>query len=236
MVDMLLTILLTVLATSDAHSISRVQQIPLQMSRRVKDTPPYPQWPPMFQQSFNETFTYPILGSHSTSGTYYYDFENRRYKIVRENGRYDRYCGFNGEHTLSDTPCTQLVVKGQRWLIYPDKKECCKCCTSEQGCGVLFPTWMVNATFLGKVKWHDGTMVYKWDKQGLQHNYYYETIADDPEDRILLQIDQQPNDDQIYNRESRKLVIENPDEVFQLPSYCESAGGCSFFSTCHAVG
>ena len=79
-------------------------------------------------------------------------------------------------------------------------------------------------------------MVYKWDKQGLQHNYYYETIADDPEDRVLLEIDQQPNDDQIYDRESRKLVIKNPDKVFELPSYCVPAGGCSFFSTCHAVG
>ena len=86
------------------------------------------------------------------------------------------------------------------------------------------------------MKWRDGSMVYKWDKQGFQHNYYYETVAEDPEDRILLEIDQRPNDDQIYDRESRKLVIKNPDKVFQLPSYCESAGGCSFFSICHAIG
>ena len=68
-------------------------------------------------------------------------------------------------------------------------------------------------------------MVYKWEKQGVQHNYYYETIACDQDDRVLLEIDQQPSDDQIYDWESRKLVIENSDEVFQLPSYCDSAGG-----------
>ena len=86
-----------------------------------------------------------------------------------------------------------------------------------------------------QVAWH-GSTVYKWDKMGLQHNYYYETIADNPKDRVLLEIDQQPNDDQVYDPTSRKLVIDNPDEVFQLPSYCEAGKSCSWISTCHAVG
>ena len=88
---------------------------------------------------------------------------------------------------------------------------------------------------LFQVAWH-GSTVYKWDKMGLQHNYYYETIADNPKDRVLLEIDQQPNDDQVYDPTSRKLVIDNPDEVFQLPSYCEAGKSCSWISTCHAVG
>lgn len=89
---------------------------------------------------------------------------------------------------------------------------------------------------LFQVIWHDDSTVYKWDKPGLQHNYYYETIAADPKDRILLEIDQEPNDDQIYDPESRKLVIDNPEEVFKLPSYCASASKCSLLSTCRAVG
>ena len=61
-------------------------------------------------------------------------------------------------------------------------------------------------------------------------------MADDPKQRVLLEIDQEPNDDQVFDPKSRKLVISNPEEVFQLPSYCEAGDSCSFFSTCHAVG
>jgi len=232
---MYLALFLATLTCASAHSINRVILFEEHRGERTRgDTPAFPLWPDMFQQNFTEILTYPVVGSHKTNGTYYYDYANRRYRIDRDNGRYDRYCGINGAKEFVDTPCTQLVLKGMRWLIYPEKKECCQCCTSEQGCGVLFPGWMTNATFLGKVSWH-GQTVYKWDKQGLQHNYYYETTEDDPKSRVLLEIDQQPNDDQIYNPDTRKLVIEDPEEVFALPSYCE-AKSCSFFSTCHAVG
>ena len=88
--------------------------------------PSDPVWPNTFQMTFNETLTYPLLGSHYTAGTYYYDFPNKRYRIDRANGRYDRYCGFNGVRAFQDTPCTQLVIDGMRWMIYPEKKECCQ--------------------------------------------------------------------------------------------------------------
>ena len=83
-------------------------------------------WPNMFSQEFNETFYYPIIGTHYTKGTYYYDYANRRYRVDRDNGRYDRYCGFNGVRAFQNTPCTQLVTQGVRWLIYPEYKDCCQ--------------------------------------------------------------------------------------------------------------
>ena len=88
--------------------------------------PPYPRWPDVFQQNFTETFYYPVLGTHNTSGTFYYDFPNRRYRVDRVNGRYDRYCGFNGVRAVQDTPCSQVVRDGVRWLVYPEKKSCCQ--------------------------------------------------------------------------------------------------------------
>ena len=60
------------------------------------------------------------------TGTFYYDFTNLRYRIDRDNGRYDRYCGFNGIRAFQNTPCSQLVIDGQRWIIYPEKQDCCK--------------------------------------------------------------------------------------------------------------
>ena len=150
MVSMFFPVLLALLATINADSI-RIIQDSKELSEAVKDAPSFPVWPKMFQQNFDEVFTYPILGSHKTNGTYYYDYANLRYRIDRTDGQYDRYCGLNGLSVFQDTPCSQLVIKGMRWLIYPEKKTCCQCCTSKQGCGILFPTWMNNATFIGKV-------------------------------------------------------------------------------------
>ena len=92
----------------------------------LADQPADPRWPDVFQQDFKEKFYYPVLGTAWTKGTIYYDWPGRRYRLDRENGRYDRYCGFNGIRKFQDTPCTHLVVNGVRWIIYPEKKDCCK--------------------------------------------------------------------------------------------------------------
>jgi hypothetical protein len=53
------------------------------------DSPPV--WPEQFEQSFNETFTYgPSWFSSSTTGKFYYDWTNGRYRVDRENGKWDR--------------------------------------------------------------------------------------------------------------------------------------------------
>ena len=193
----------------------------------ISAVPHTPVWPDKFQQDFTETFYYPILGTHNTSGTYYYDWQNLRYRIDRENGRYDRYCGINGVKAFQNTPCSQLVLDGIRWVIYPEKKECCQCCDAGHGCGILKPTWMLGAQFLGEING-----VYKWNKPGLQANYYYERASD----RRLLQIDQVPNDIQYYDADSFATSIKDEDDVFRLPAFCVKGKKCSLFSTCRAVG
>ena len=95
------------------------------MFSEMPSAPSDPVWSELFQQSFQEKFYYPVVGTHYTNGTYYYDYTNRRYRVDRDNGRYDRYCGFNGVRFFQDTPCTQLVIDGVRWMIYPGKQECC---------------------------------------------------------------------------------------------------------------
>merc|ERR1712226_43681 len=193
----------------------------------ISAVPAEPIWPDKFQVDFTETFWYPALGSHNTSGQYYYDWANRRYRIDRENGRYDRYCGFNGVKAFQNTPCSQLVLDGIRWIIYPDKEECCQCCDAAHGCGILKPTWMVGAQFLGETNG-----VYKWNKPGVQANYYYERSSD----RKMIKIDQVPNDVQYYEPDTFQTTIDDEDDVFQLPSFCVKGNKCSFFSTCRAVG
>jgi len=190
----------------------------------TKAQPADPKWPDVFQQTFNETFYYPVIGTHKTKGTYYYDFPNKRYRIDRENGRYDRYCGFNGIRAFQNTPCNQLVIDGMRWLIYPEKKECCQCCSAANGCGVLKPTWLSGAQFVAE---ENGN--YKWNQKGLQDNFYYERVTD----RVMTQINQVPNDIQYYDADSFKNTVDA--SVFELPSYCKQTS-CSYASTCRAVG
>eukprot|EP00775_Hariotina_reticulata_P005294 gene5294-5529_t len=93
-------------------------------------------------------------------------------------------------HPLTDTPCTHLVVGGQRYLIFPQLGQCCRCCDAAAGCGILDPNWLAEAEYIGQV-WMQGQLAYEWAIRGLQPNQYYAT-AD--EAAVPLQLDQQPND------------------------------------------
>jgi hypothetical protein len=55
-------------------------------------------------------------------------------------------------HPRSDTPCTHLVVSGQRYIIFPELGECCKCCSNAGGCGILDPNWLDAAEYTGQVR------------------------------------------------------------------------------------
>jgi hypothetical protein len=190
----------------------------------------FPRWPDLFKQSFNETFKYPGGKEHYTTGTFYYNWEDRTYRVDRDNGRYDRYCGFNGMKQWKDTPCTQYVAGGDRFLFYPKLNECCYCCSAEHGCGILKPDWMTGASFIG-IEDHNGVNSYKWDQKGLQHNYYFETVSEKSTDRVMLGIYQEPNDYQDFHLDRS---IPNKSD-FTLPSQCKKSTKCSLISTCTAV-
>ncbi len=93
---------------------------------------------------------YPAKKLATTTGTYYYDVSNPAdllYRIDRANGVHDRYCGLT--HHLKDQPCSQYVKNGDRYLYYPETDDCCYCCSSDVGCGVIKPDWMSDSTFVG---------------------------------------------------------------------------------------
>ena len=120
-------------------------------------------------------------------------------------------------------------VNGTRYLDYPAKDTCCDCCSAAQGCGVLRPDWLNNATFVGHEVRH-GVNATKWDKKGLQSNFYWERTSD----RRPLEIDQTPNDDQSFDVGSYAAAVDP--SVFELPARCAGAGKCSLLSLCRAVG
>jgi hypothetical protein len=90
------------------------------------------------------------------------------------------------------------------------------------------PTWLQNATYLGQVVLN-GTTCNKWQKDGLQTNYWYSTPAGVP-----CELDEVPND-YIYWEPSTYVVAEPNPSLFNLPNYCDPSNLCSELSVCGAV-
>lgn len=47
-------------------------------------------------------------------------------------------------YTLGST-CSMYQVNGTRYISWPHQNFCCACCTEEDGCGMLKPTWVHDA-------------------------------------------------------------------------------------------
>jgi hypothetical protein len=146
-------------------------------------------------------------------------------RIDRSTGKYDRYC--SSIEFFEDIPCTHLVVGGLRYLVYPSKQYCCACCTSEQGCGILKPNWLANATFIG-YNTTAGITYQVWDEKGLQDNYYWQ-VNDTTQAPYI--IDQRPNDIMQFDVSTFKTGPVDP-SVFALPTYCSKEHKCPLVSVC----
>ena len=189
--------------------------------------PPPPVLPPSFFVLFNESIPAVFGGANNTlNGASWYDAANNRSAEWRSTGKYDRYCG---SANSADSPCTHLVVSGQRYLIWPELKSCCLCCKASAGCGILRPDWIgaANGSYIGQQSISTPTfngLVDVWSAPGLQNNYWYQTLEAEPV--ALVQV---PNDYMYYD--SRTYVVgPQPDAVFVVPSYC--SGSCPLFSVC----
>ncbi|CEM16481.1 unnamed protein product [Vitrella brassicaformis CCMP3155] len=188
-------------------------------------------WSLVFAQEFYEEFIYgPFV--QTTTGVYTYDWHSRRYRVDRANGRFDRYCGPNGHKIFEDTPCSQLVVNGTRYMLYTDKRECCMCCDDQHGCGILKPTWAEQAKYAGEAPYvlRNGTTIqaHSWVVKGNQDNVVYEAL-----DGTLLEIFQKPNDRQVFDPSSLTHKLDK--SVLELPDWCDPTKPCDTLSTCTAV-
>ena len=186
-------------------------------------TPLPPMWPDVFWQNFSEVTYYNGIGTHTNTGSYYYNWTMKAYRIDRSDGRYDRYCGLSGPHVDQDTPCTHIVVNGNRYLYFPELNECCYCCNSTMGCGVLFPGWMQDSTYID-TEIHNGVQTYKWSREGLQENYIWETPGPIPANRVTVGIYQVDDDDMNFDQRSNTY----PPGSLDLPSICSLSNTCNW--------
>ena len=185
--------------------------------------PQPPMWPNVFWQNFTEVTYYPDIGRHHNEGAYFYNYSIPAYRISRSDGQYDRFCSLSGPHQNQTTPCDQIVVGGNRYLYYPVLQQCCYCCNSTAGCGVLTPSWLQDAKYID-TEVHNGILSYKWSKQGGQQNYIWETTGKVPLDRETVAIFQVDDDDMNFERRSNTF----PAEALTLPSICSLSNTCNW--------
>jgi hypothetical protein len=182
----------------------------------------YPQMPKKFKQTFTENQKL-LVWSGNTSGTLYYNWEKQLYRIDRDNGKFDRYCGTI--YKMKNTPCSHYVKNGNRYIYFPDKKYCCKCCTKENGCGILKYNWLENAKKIQDFAENDEEYEV-WKASGDQDNF----VTNIKRNKEIVKIEQVSSDTIFFD--STSMSMDFDDEVFDLPDLCREDKNCGMFNIC----
>ena len=182
-------------------------------------------WPVTWSAPFSEVINFPVRGKMTVNGQWYYDYTNKMFRVDRSNGNYDRYCGTI--YKFANTPCSQIVRDGNRYMYFPEKNFCCNCCNDAKGCGVVKPEFVKMGEYQGVDKTMTPNGV-KYLVKGLQSNYYYETLEGKP-----LRFYQEPLSDMTWDHSGyNEATIDS--KVFDLPANgCDRS--CGWVSICSAL-
>lgn len=125
------------------------------------------------------------------------------------------------------TPCTNLVVDGKRYIYYPRKRSCCFCCDEAHGCGVTPKDYFADASYVGQEK-IVSTLYDKWEKvvSGVSILFYATTDSQIP--RRIFEGTHHVFDYNILTFKNMTF----PDELFDLPSYCDPEESCPLSTNC----
>ncbi len=107
--------------------------------------------PPNYNYSYRVVFdeTFIKNGSkYEVNGQLFYDPLKNRQRVDRTNGRYDIFCGSVFPDVT--TSCQHYTTNNKRFLVFPQKSQCCFCCSGEKGCGILKPDWLKDAVYKNK--------------------------------------------------------------------------------------
>jgi hypothetical protein len=81
------------------------------LSQTNEDPVPKP-WKSKWKSDFTEIIKFPLLGTKTVKGTWYYNSETESFRVDRDDGSRDRYCGLI--FPLVKTECRQIVTKDWR--------------------------------------------------------------------------------------------------------------------------
>lgn len=146
-------------------------------------------------------------------------------------GRYDPTCSSILPNVT--TRCQHLVVNNKRYIVFPEKNQCCFCCDSSHGCGIMRQDWFKDGKYLGQQRIVD-TNYDQWVKPGIFiitsdiSDAFYWVTAD--ENQIPRRFSEDKNT-HIIDYLTHTYVNKTIDaSIFNLPSYCNST--CPSASVC----
>lgn len=195
----------------------------------LADTPTPTPWAPEWYAEFSEKLSFPLRGDHQTTGKWWYSWTQKKFRVDREDGNYDRYCGLTEKFT--DTPCSQIVTGGTRYLWFPKKNYCCNCCSDKHGCGIVTRDWNKIGEFLGTHTDKKGVSFNEFFVKGNQKNIWSETSNDSHKPYRFYQ---EPLSDMYWNTDTYST---NPiaSSIFDLPKDKGCEKYCPFLSICTEI-
>eukprot|EP00746_Dinoflagellata_sp_MGD_P141145 gnl/MRDRNA2_/MRDRNA2_74307_c0_seq1.p1 gnl/MRDRNA2_/MRDRNA2_74307_c0~~gnl/MRDRNA2_/MRDRNA2_74307_c0_seq1.p1 ORF type:complete len:238 (+),score=26.24 gnl/MRDRNA2_/MRDRNA2_74307_c0_seq1:66-779(+) len=184
---------------------------------------PSPQavWPPVFFANFTETF---VKDGRNSTGYYALDLTFNGSKgaqaIYRSDGTDAETCGF----VHQNTPCIQLALDGQRYLIFPEKNDCCICCSWAQGCGPIGTQWTNGALYKGR-QTVNGVQCDDFEIDGGQANRLMQTT----DGKKICEVNQGMTDRMVFDLDS--FVTSVDPMLFAMPEVtcsrqCGAVGVC----------
>ncbi len=95
------------------------------ISFAILSDPKPPVWSPSFSVSYDETFVKDGK-SYTINGQLFFDAVNKRQRADKSNSHYDATC--NSTMPNVNTKCQHLIVDQKRYIVFPEKNQCCFCC------------------------------------------------------------------------------------------------------------
>jgi hypothetical protein len=188
---------------------------------------PKANWPAAFFANFSEHGGAKTPTKPNTVGWFALDLTNDLGQVIYRADGSSSSCG----HVHNDsTPCVELAVKESRYFYFPEKQDCCNCCSFKDGCGPIKPAWAENATYAGK-KIVNGVSCDNFAIQGNEVNHMSQTS----DGKTLCELDNAGFD--IFDFDASTFTTKPDASLFKLPDMdcskrCTPVGSFSEYGPC----
>jgi hypothetical protein len=185
-------------------------------------TTPMPHWPSSFFANFTETFSV-AQKSAVHHGWFALDLNYSSGGFVGAEAIYR----VDGQTAIGickdfhkDTACIELAVAGQRYIVFPEIQECCRCCSWKNGCGPLRSAWVDNASFIGVTPF-DGEQCNRFSIPGEveKENYISQTL----DGKQLCELNNGGADQMNFTLSTWSGTVDP--RLFDLPAGCDKHCG-----------
>lgn len=169
-------------------------------------------------KSWANTWQANVLINGSVNGQWKYNYPEGLFYLYKEKSSSDQFCSTIFKN--QEIPCYILVRDHNRYIVFPDKNFCCKCCTAKNGCDVLKPNWVTNLEFFEEI-------TYK-NEEAFEYKLSTRDYIESKEKQIPLRL----TEGSIIEFKDYSEVITDAN-VFDMPSSCHDS--CGFNTACKNI-